>query len=274
MKIYMRQGLYVATLLVSVKIFSQQQMAGIITDRNNGNINSVLIINISTQQSTLSDTSGNFMIQASENDELRFVKEGYYRSEKKIVKEDFSAPIVIRLQKTEIEIPEVKIKYQPTGNLEKDNKYLNESRKIASLRSELDEYMKSPLNEVVPVSEIPKMFKGPDYNAGQVNVLEGLKFFVGLLKNAKEPKITKANYFETQDFLARVKRDINLDFLKKYGMDDEQIDKFLLYANKTRFLAKKHRKNFKNDVVEFDIKIAFGEYKKLNNLEGNHNNEE
>ncbi len=49
-------------------------------------------------------------------------------------------------------------------------------------------------------------------------------------------------------------------------MSEEQIDTFFLYANKTRLLAKKHRKDFKNDIVKMELMIAFAEYRKMNKL--------
>ncbi|MCT2562945.1 hypothetical protein [Chryseobacterium herbae] len=261
MRTYIKQSLYAVPLFMSAELFSQQQVTGVVTDNSKTNINPVLIVNISSQKSALSDTSGKFSIEASENDELRFVKEGYYRIDKKMKKEDFSSPLMISFERVEIEIPEVKIVYKPTGNLERDNKHLNESRKMVSLRSELDEYMKSPMNEAVPDNAISKTFK-PDYNAGQVSILGVLDAAVGLFKKATELKITKANYKETQDFIQRIKNEIDLQFLKKYGMDEEQIDAFLIYANDTRTMAKKFRKNFKADVVEYELKVAFAEYKK------------
>jgi hypothetical protein len=266
MRTYIKQSLYVIPFFVSAEIFSQQQITGTVTDNSKKNINPVLIINVSNRKSTLSDTSGNFTIEASENDELRFVKEGYYRFDKKVRKEDFSSPLMISLDKTEIEIPEVKITYKPTGNLERDNRHLNESRKVVSLRSELDEYMKSPLNEALPDNTVSKTFK-PDYNAGQVSILGVLDAAVGLFKKATELKITKANYTETQDFIKRVKEEIDLQFLRKYGMDEDQIDYFLIYANDTRMMAKKYRKNFKADIVEYELKVAFAEYRKTHKLD-------
>ena len=249
-----------------MEIFAQQQVTGIVTDNSKQNINPVLIINVSNRKSILSDASGNFTIEASENDELRFVKEGYYRFDKKIKQEDFSSPLMISLDKTEIEIPEVKIAYKPTGNLERDNRHLNESRKVVSLRSELDEYMKSPLNEALPDNTVSKTFK-PDYNAGQVSILGVLDAAVGLFKKATELKITKANFTETQNFLKRVKEEIDLQFLRKYGMDEEQIDHFLIYANDTRMMAKKYRKDFKADTVEYELRVAFAEYRKTRKLD-------
>ncbi|MDC8101897.1 hypothetical protein [Chryseobacterium rhizosphaerae] len=254
-------------LFVAGKLFSQQSITGQITDGSTIHVNPVLIINISAQKSSLSTMSGKFTIDASENDEVRFVKEGYYRFEKKITKEDLASPLHIILKRMEIQIPEVEIVYKPTGNLAKDSKYLSESGKLKALKSDITMYMKSPLNEPIPDHTISKTFTGHDFNAGQVNVAGVFKAISGIIKKASKPKITKADYNETQNFLTRVKSEINLDFLKKYGMDEEQIDRFLLYANKTRMLAKNYRKDFQNDVVEYEIKVAFGEYRKLHKLD-------
>ena len=50
--------------------------------------------------------------------------------------------------------------------------------------------------------------------------------------------------------------------------DEEQIDAFLLYADKTRLLAKRYRKDFSISVVEYELKVAFAEYSKTHKLEG------
>lgn len=265
MRTYIKQSLYAVPFFVSAELFSQQQITGFITDSGRENINPVLVINVSSLKSTLSDPSGKFTIEASENNELRFVKEGYYRLDKKIGKDDFNSPLIISLAKAEIEIPEVKITFKPTGNLERDSKKLGESRKLSALKSDLENYMKAPLNEPLPDNSISKTFK-PDYTAGQVSVLGVLDAAVGLFRKATQPEITKANYTETQDFLRRVKLEIDLEFLRKYGMDEEQIDHFLIYANDSRLMAKKYRKNFKIDVVEYELKVAFAEYKKTRKL--------
>ncbi|UKB84506.1 hypothetical protein LF887_02320 [Chryseobacterium sp. MEBOG06] len=267
----LKQTFCFSLISMGTVVFAQQKISGRTTDEGTLNMSSVLVVNITNNASVQSDDTGRFAIDAKENDEVRFVKEGYYRTSKKITREDLNAPLRISLKKMEIEIAEVKIKYNPTGNLAKDNQYLNESMKLKNLKSELGEYMLGPLNEPLPDNTVSKTFTGHDFKAGQVDLLGVFRTFSGLVKKATKPKITKASYFETQDFLARVKREINLDFLKKYGMDEEQIDKFLLYANGNRLLAKKNRKDFQIDVIEYEIKVAFAEYKKLNNLEGSNN---
>lgn len=262
----MRQSLCFGLITVGTLMSAQQKISGKITGGGDSSINPVLVVNISSQKTALSDNTGKFEIDAAENDEIRFVKEGYYRFDKKVGKEDLNAPIHIVLQRMEIQIPEVKITYTPTGNLAKDNQHLNESRKLQSLKSEMSDYMRSPLNEPLPDNNISKTFAGHDFKAGQVDVMGVLSAISGLIKKASKPKITKANYHETQDFLSRVKNEINLNFLKKYGMEEEQIDMFLLYANKTRLLAKKYRKDFNPETVKTELIIAFDEYRKINKL--------
>lgn len=266
MKTY-KKNLYISSLFVSASVFSQQRVTGFVTDNMNANINPVLIINVSKNTSVMSDHSGKFEIDVNENDEIRAVKEGYYRTSKKISKEDFKTPLLVILQKAEIQIPEVKIAFRPSGNLEKDSKRLSESQKLRSLKSDMSKYMKSPLTEPLPDKSISKTFTGHDYKVGQVDVLGVLGKAINLITNANKPKITKANYIEFQDFMRQLKNDVNLDFLRKYGMEDEQIDAFLLYAEETRYLSKKFRKDFNKDVLRSELQVAFAEYRKLNKLD-------
>lgn len=244
--------------------WAQQKISGRVITASELDLTPTLIVNISNGKSLLSDMSGKFEIEAKENDEIRFVKEGYYRVDKKITGEDFHSSLNIILKRLEIEIPEVNIKYKPTGNLAKDNQHLNESRKLQALKSDMEEYMKSPLHQPLPSNTISKTFTGHDFNAGQVSLFG----VFSALKKLTGPKVTKANYNETRDFLKRVKNEINMGFLKKYGMDEEQIDRFLLYAEKTRSLAKRFRKDFQISDVEYELKVAFAEYSKTNRLEG------
>ncbi|MET3537579.1 hypothetical protein [Chryseobacterium limigenitum] len=261
-----RKSLFVIPCFVFADLFSQQKITGKIVDENNISLNSVLIVNISSNKSSHSDPSGQFVIEAQENDEVRFVKDGYYRTDKKITNGNVNIPFNVTLLKAETVIPEVKITYKPTGNLEKDSKYLDGSRKIASLNSSMEKYMKSPLNEALPNNSISKTFQGHDFSVGQVDMVKLIGSAIGLVKKATQPKITKPDYFESRDFINKLKTEMDLEFLKKYGMTEEQIDKFLLYANDTRGLAKKYRKNFNTDTVETELRVAFALYKKTEKI--------
>lgn len=261
-----RNSLYIIPCFTFADLYSQQKVSGRITDDDNNVLNSVLIFNISSNKKAESDSSGQFVIEAEENEEIHFIKEGFYRSDKKIIKENISSPFLVKLLRIETLIPEVKIEYKPTGNLERDSKHYDEAKKTLTLRSEMDKYMRSPFKVPLPQNTISKTFSGHDFNVGQVDVVKLILSGVGLVKKASKPKIIKANYNETQSFMNRLKLEINLDFLVTQGMSEEQIDEFLIYANDTRYLAKKYRKDFNSDIIESELKIAFREYSKTHTI--------
>lgn len=262
----MRACLSVLFCCLGAFIFAQQKVSGLISEEQNIPLSKVLVINMSSNANVYSDISGRFTIEANLGDEIRFVREGFYRSQIHVSEENFKTSINILLKRSEILIPEVKIEYQLTGDIKKDSKHLDDSRKVASLKSSMESYMKSPMTEVMPKNTIPKSFGGHDFNAGQVNVLGIIAGAIGLAKKATKPKITKPNFYETQNFLQRIKNEVDLSFLEKYGMDEEQVDKFLVYAEKIKMLSKRYRKDFKQGAIYYELRAAFAEYQKINKL--------
>ena len=88
----------------------------------------------------MSNTEGNFIINANDGDEIRFTKAGYERSSY-IVKNDNNS-IVVNINKiTEIET--VIVKKAPTGILKDDSKNLGESLPKKKLNSDLRSYYKT-----------------------------------------------------------------------------------------------------------------------------------
>jgi hypothetical protein len=237
---------------------------GKIIDEDGISLSSVLIVNISDNKNSVSDRDGNFIIEARENDEIRFIKDGYYRTDEKISIKNFNIPLLINLKRLETLIPEVKITYKPTGILEKDSKHFDESKKVASMKSELNDYITSPLKEPLPKNSISKSFTGHDFSTGHVsvNLLTIFGEAVGLIKKASGQINTTPNYFETKNFLTKVRTEIDLSFLTQYGMDDEKIDYFLLYAEKSNQLSKRYRKDFNSMKILFELQSAFQQYNK------------
>lgn len=258
----------VLALLMVIFTFSQQNISGEIVDEDHNNLSAVLIFNTTQNIKTYSNFSGEFSIEAKENDEVKFIKEGFFRLDKIIKKETFNSQLQVQLTRAEALIQEVKIDYKPSGDFAKDSKRLDDSKKVASLKSELNDYMKSELNEPLPKNEISKTFKGHDFQAGHasLDIFETIATIVGLTKKATGSKITTPNYVETQNFLARVKAEVNLTMFEKYGMDEEKIDYFLAYAEKVNHLSKKYRKDFNAATILSELQNAFGEFSKLNKL--------
>ncbi|MBD3903655.1 hypothetical protein NAL32_01145 [Chryseobacterium sp. Ch-15] len=260
--------LIVIALLQIFFTFSQQQVSGEIIDEDKNALRNVLIFNTTKNIKTYSNISGEFSIEAEENDEVKFIKEGFYRIDKIIKKETFNSQLQIQFVRAETLIQEVKIDHKPSGDLANDSKRLDDSKKIASLKSSLNEYMKSELNEPRPKNEISKTFKGHDFQAGHasLDIFKTIATIIFLTKKGSMTKITTPNYVETQNFLAKVKAEVNLTMFKKHGMDEEKIDHFLVYAETVNHLSKKYRKNFNAATILNELQNAFGEYSKLNKL--------
>lgn len=258
----------VVTLLTIIFTFSQQQISGKIIDEDKNALSNVLIFNTTKNIKTYNNISGQYLIEAEENDEIRFIKEGFYRIDKIIKKEILHSSIDIQLVRAETLIQEVKIDYKPSGNLAKESKRLDDSKKVADLKSSINEYMKSELNEPLPKNEVPKSFQGHDFKAGHVSldIFEMIATIVFLTKKGSITKITTPNYVETQNFLNRVKAEVNLTMFKKYGMDEEKIDHFLAYAEQVNHLSKKYRKDFNEATILSELQTAFVEYSKVNKL--------
>lgn len=253
-------------LFLSAYSFAQNRISGIINDENGNFQGQVLILNMSKNLTAFSDGKGNYSISAEKGNELRFVKDGFYRAELIVTDKMFSENENIVLKAIEILIPEVELKYVPTGNLENDAKNVGISKRVSALNSKMDEYMKSPLNEPNPTNISPKSFQPHDFKEGQVNLIGVAETIGKLIGKARKPKITKPNYYETKAFIAEVKSKINLDFAKKYGMSDEGVGRFLLYANDVYLLSKKYRKDFNTAKIKADLMAAFSEYQKLNDV--------
>ena len=53
---------------------------------------------------------------------------------------------------------------------------------------------------------------------------------------------------------------MDLSFYTSQGWDEEEIDRFLIYADQTYSLAKKYRNNFNISAISLDMKLAYKEY--------------
>lgn len=262
----MKTKLLFLFLLISVSGFSQKYIFGKITTEEGVELSNTVIINIRTDEKTLTDKDGNFMIAAALTDELRFIRNGFERSSKKITPENFTAPLKIALEKSAYPIEEVALAFQATGNLKKDVKYLDPPKRIVALNNSMDTYMQTPLSAPRPKLTVPSAFAPPNYNAGQVDLLGIASALSGLFNKATKPPLTTANYAETQAFFRRVKSEIDLSFYTSRGFDEEEIDRFLLYADRTYSLAKKYRKSFDIAAITSDMKLAYAEYIKTHKV--------
>lgn len=253
-------------MMISVSVFSQEFIFGKVSTESGTELPSAVIINMRTDEKILSDKDGNFMIAAKTGDEIRFIKNTYERKIQRITTENFSRPLHISLEKSPYLIEEIELAFNPTGKLKKDVKSLDPPKRVVALNSSMDSYMRTPLTEAVPKVSTPSAFAAPNYSAGQVNLLGLASAISGLLNEATKDPLTKANYAETQDFFRKIKTTMDLSFYTKQGWDEEEIDRFLIYADDVYSLAKKYRKNFNVYAIDTDMKMAFKEYVKTRKI--------
>lgn len=226
-----------------------------------------------TDKVVLSDKMGNFAILAKPSDELRIVREGYERKLVILTSEDFTKSLDVKLTVIPVEIEEVAIGFNPTGNLKKDVPKLNPPAKVTALNMAMNNYMRTPMNEVEPTAKIPSAFAQRNPGEGQINLLSigsGGGGLVGALaglakKTTSSPKTT-ANYAEKQEFYKRVKAIVDMSYYTKFGLDEYDFDIFLAFADEAKELSKNYRKNFNRAAIESQLKMVFAEYIKTHNF--------
>lgn len=257
----MKPKLLLLFLLVCTSVlYSQEYIFGKVSTELGDKLPDAVVINMRTDEKIVSDRDGNFMIAAKNGDEIRVLKNSYDRFVVRISNENFLKPLNISLSKAPYLIEEIELAFQATGNLKKDVKSLDPPKRVVALNSSMDAYMKSPLHEVRPKLSTPSAFAQPNYNAGQVSILGLASAVSSLFNKATQQPLTKANYAETQDFYRRIKTTMDLSFYISQGWDEEEIDRFLIYADASYELAKKYRKSFDVAKISSEMKMAYKEY--------------
>ena len=136
----MKKTLLLFLFLLAHSFYAQEYIFGKITSEQNIELSGVLILNTRTDEKAYSDSDGNFMISAKNNDALRFVKQKFDRITYSVKPEDFKNSIKITLIKSVVEIEEVEIKTKLTGNLREDARRVESVRKV-KLNKEIAKYI-------------------------------------------------------------------------------------------------------------------------------------
>ena len=136
----MKKTLLLFLFILANSFYAQEYIFGKITSEQNIELSGVLILNTRTDEKAYSDSDGNFMISAKNNDALRFVKQKFDRITYSVKPEDFKNSIKITLIKSFVEIEEVEIKSKLTGNLREDARRVESVRKV-KLNKEIAKYI-------------------------------------------------------------------------------------------------------------------------------------
>ncbi|WP_175620750.1 carboxypeptidase regulatory-like domain-containing protein [Chryseobacterium schmidteae] len=216
----MRKNLAVFFFFLTIYFFGQHKITGKTLSENDMIVASVLVVNISNNQKVYSNSLGEFSIEGSENDEIRFVKKGYERASRKVV--DVEYPMNVVLVRIPEEIEEVEI-ITTTGDLAKDSKRLTKIDKKEQLQKDIG-LPKPPEKPREVPAEVKKVLLAAAF--GNVNVQAVYDLISG--KSRRQKRWYK--YEDVQDDILWIRKRIDDDDFVKDGIPVERISEFLEFS--------------------------------------------
>lgn len=216
----MRKNLAVFFFFLTIYFFGQHKITGKTLSENDMIVASVLVVNISNDQKVYSNSLGEFSIEGSEKDEIRFIKKGYERASRKVV--DVAYPMNVVLIRIPEEIEEVEI-ITTTGDLAKDSKRLTKIDKKEQLQKDIG-LPKPPEKPREVPAEVKKVLLAAAF--GNVNVQAVYDLISG--KSRRQKRWYK--YEDVQDDILWIRKRIDDDDFVKDGIPVERISEFLEFS--------------------------------------------
>ena len=241
----MKKTLLLFLFILAHSFYAQEYIFGKITSEQNIELSGVLILNTRTDEKAYSDSDGNFMISAKNNDALRFVKQKYDRITYSVKPEDFKNSIKITLIKSVVEIEEVEIKSKLTGNLREDARRVESVKKV-KLNKEIAKYIAEKSD--------PEILKP---RGGEFVQPVGQGFSVGKVSNQAD-QIDLA-----EDFLEI----LGEDYFTDLGLKKSEISSFIFHVMSGLDLKNAYKYGYLkgSDIAQFrkQAEIKINDFRKL-----------
>ena len=241
----MKKTLLLFLFILANSFYAQEYIFGKITSEQNIELSGVLILNTRTDEKAYSDSDGNFMISAKNNDALRFVKQKYDRITYSVKPEDFKNSIKITLIKSVVEIEEVEIKTKLTGNLREDARRVESVKKV-KLNKEIAKYIAEKSD--------PEILKP---RGGEFVQPVGQGFSVGKVSNQAD-QIDLA-----EDFLEI----LGEDYFTDLGLKKSEISGFIFHVMSSLDLKNAYKYGYLkgSDIAQFrkQAEIKINDFRKL-----------
>ena len=241
----MKKTLLLFLFILANSFYAQEYIFGKITSEQNIELSGVLILNTRTDEKAYSDSDGNFMISAKNNDALRFVKQKYDRITYSVKPEDFKNSIKITLIKSVVEIEEVEIKSKLTGNLREDARRVESVKKV-KLNKEISKYIAEKSD--------PEILKP---RGGEFVQPVGQGFSVGKVSNQAD-QIDLA-----EDFLEI----LGEDYFTDLGLKKSEISGFIFHVMSSLDLKNAYKYGYLkgSDIAQFrkQAEIKINDFRKL-----------
>lgn len=201
-----------------INMNAQSYIFGWVTTEDGKEMPDVTVINIRTDEMVSSNQDGHFMLSGRSGDELRFIKAGYERLVKQIIKENIESPLNVSLKRSTILIPEVEVKQGITGNLKIDSRNLNKSKKVEKLIKDIDRYIAQKSDPRVLAAR-PGEFVQP----------KGQGFSIGKVKDK----------WDDTDLVNDIRASLGDEYFTDLKIDKPSIDHFIYYVLAGGFERKK-----------------------------------
>ncbi|MDY0931862.1 carboxypeptidase regulatory-like domain-containing protein [Chryseobacterium sp. CFBP8996] len=216
----MRKNLIVFFFFMTLHFFSQQKISGKTLSENDMIVTSVLVVNISNDKKVYSNSLGEFSIEGTEKDEIRFIKNGYERASRKVSYVESSMNVI--LVRIPEEIEEVEI-ISTTGDLAKDSKRLTKIDKKEQLQKDIG-LPKPPEKPREVPAEVKKVLLAAAF--GNVDVQAVFDLISG--KSRRQKRWYK--YEDVQLDIVWIRKRIDDEYFVKDGIPAERISEFLEFS--------------------------------------------
>lgn len=202
-------------------------ITGKIVDDSNEDVSGVTVINMSTDKKVYSSSLGMFSIEASSNDELRFVKEGFRRQSKRVLTDGVNFQLLIQLFQIPKEIEEVKIVKRLTGDLEQDSRIVAKVDKGEIVRDAVG--LPQPVGKMREKPAEVKQVLLPIL-LGNLNVQGAYDLISG--KARKQKRLYR--YDDLQEQIAWIRDRVEDDYFTKAGIPEDRISEFIEFSFVTK----------------------------------------
>lgn len=210
-------------IFMFTNLFSQQIVTGRTSDEEGRDLGSVIVINMSTDQKAVSNSSGIFSIQGSPNDELRFVKEDFNRVSVRIPAANFNSPILVMMNPIPRDVGEVKIVKKPTGNLETDSRLAAKVDKGEIVRQAVG--LPQPVGKMrEKPAEVKKVLL--PILLGSLDVQGTYDLISGKARRQKR----QYRYDDLQEHIEWIRNRVEDDYFTNAGIPVERISEFIQYS--------------------------------------------
>lgn len=220
--------LYSLLFLILFPVFiAAQTVSGTVTDEDGHVLPAVTVFNMNSKKSVPTNISGEFRIEAAENDEIRFVRNNYDRASAKISSFHFASPLSIVLKRTPEEIEEVQVpNYWLSGNLEDDAQRLAKNNKVEALQKEIG-IPKAPEKPREVPSDLQKDILKPLLRIPPSLNIQAI-YNVASGKARKQKNLYK--YEDLNDDISWIRARLGTDYFTENHIPEAHISEFIQFA--------------------------------------------